>query len=562
MGSSCDSACAPSHLNECSCDINDVLYGENTGVNCFCAPAGSAGDDDREDYCGSIGNDEWHYTGATGGGCTYNSCYEGTFMGDGCCDGCCGITGQSVTCVRKEFRGHQNVCCWKDFICKPLDTIQCSTGRCAPNSCFSDANRSNTCHPDYRDMTSSSCQDNIFDYCTGLGDDTKQWLNRWTEDGIVIGSGIESVTLNKPCLTALYRNLYSDKISGGYCGRGVENSASCNAIPGVGIPSASGLDWSRKLMSQVFGKYVSQGGRPDAQEGDLGSNPAFNKTLYEICKTTPALCDQSLRSYCSYATTRTLVNHIQTLNWCGCYMDDGQYDKYTNLYQINKECTPTCNQSTVISLPSDSGAGKKVCQQSLCIIDDISIELVNSRVGDSGTGINFSQMCSSCGGGTTIIGNETDITSSTCSCIISNNTFKSINSSISSINIQQSCGEATCYAEKTINGKQQIIPVACDSGNSSTDPFSLIALQEQQVLQSAINTRNNYVTLVIFLVIVVIIIIWLILSPQLTPDKNLIIERKARRATQKELNSLQSFEDYRGISINDTISYQQNYNSI
>jgi len=569
MSSSCGSVCSPPTINDCNCNLGDKLYNTSDGVSCFCSLSGIGGNNDRNNYCESIGSrNEWTFNGDTGGSCHYNSCTTGEHMGSGCCNGCCSIVGDGVNCTRNVFRG-SSVCCWRDFICDSVGTTQCQdsgTG-CNPSSCFSDSTQLNTCPISIRSMVSPLCQPTIMSYCNGAGATTLEWLNNWTDIQTIGDPGDPSpLQINQPCVRALYRNLYSDPTPGvGYCGAGIENLSSCNATPGVGVPSATGFAIAQQLMTQVFANYIAQGGKPDAQEGDLGSNVAFNNVLFDICQTNPGLCAPSLQSYCAQVTADYMINHIETLNWCGCYMDPSQYSKYTDLYQINLECTPTCNQTGVIALQDDAGTSTKVCQQSLCIIDDISIELVKSRVGNTGTGINFSQICSSCGGGTAIIGSETGLTSSessTCSCILSGNTIDSFNSSIGTININQSCGSATCYAEQTVNGVIQSVPVACDSTSSSNDPFALFSVQQAEVLQAAAASRNGYILVIVVVVLIVLVIIYLILRPKETPSSNLIIPKAPKVASDKELADTQSYEDYQGVPIYN-VGYQSTaYNSI
>jgi hypothetical protein len=496
--------------------------GESTEGDAFCSLAGPAGNQNRIDYCGGMSEGEWYHDG-DGGSCEYNNCDDTQDFGSGCCNGCCGIAGRGVTCTRATFKGDPSLCCWRDLACNNDDT----------NACFENDDQRKTCDPGDRSLAGSNCRDRVLDWCAGADDPTMGWQSRWTDNNVTItGANAATMQMNHPCYRALYRNLYSTTSLTASTGE-PDNASSCLAQPGIGVPSVKGWEWSQKLIRRVFAKYISQGGRVDAQEGDAGTNVQLNQMLYKICSLNPGLCQDSLKNYCSNVTTQTLISHIGTLNWCGCNMPDEQYSKYTNLYQVNPECTPMCNQSGVIPIASDSTTGGKVCQQSMCIIDNIAISLAQSKIGNSGTGINFSQICSSCGGGssstsTTSLGGVTVIdnqsTSQTCSCVLSNLTFAAVNSTIGSLNMSQSCGDASCYREETINGVTQNIPIPCNS-DSDYNPYTEYQEKVQSAENNAIKYRNYKILLFFLVVIIIIVVVWLIVRPKETPEERIVITR-------------------------------------
>jgi hypothetical protein len=519
MGTNCGSHPDPDTSNVCSGALGDTVSGRN-----FCSLSGPAGDDNRDGFCGDIGDSEWYHSGS-GSSCQYNDCNESQDFGGGCCNGCCGIAGSSVTCTRSSFKGDPTLCCWRDLACNPPTNKD--------NACFEDSTQMRTCDPTNRALTSSACQEKVFDYCTGANDSTTAWQGLWTNDNITItGADGSTMKIDQPCYKALYRNLYSNPQNG------VESSAACLAEPGVGEPSAAGWKWSQELISAVFAKYISQGGMIDAQEGDPGANIELNQLLYKICLLNPGLCQQSLNNYCSNVTVQDLVNHIETMNWCGCNMQPEQYSTYTNLYQVNPECTPMCNQSGVIPLPSSTNAGGKVCEQSLCIIDNVAISLAQSRVGNGGTGINFSQICSSCGGGSSTtstassggitLSNQTT-TSQTCRCVLSNLTFAAVDSTIGSINISQSCGDASCYQQQTINGVVQNVPVPCNS-DANYNPYAEYQAKLAAAEASAANSRNYKILLIFVIVIVIIVVIMFVVRPRDGAENSMVLSRPPHKA--------------------------------
>ena len=529
MGTNCGTHYSPDPTNVCSSNVGDTIDGSH-----FCTYAGPAGNQNRIDYCNNMSDGEWDHNG-DGSSCEYDDCHDTTDFGGGCCSGCCGIAGRGVTCTRNGFKADPSLCCWKDLACNTSNA----------DACFENSSHQRTCDPANRNLAGSACQDRVLSWCMGEDDATTAWQSRWTANNVTI-TGADSATMqiNQPCYKALYRNLYSNATSG------TENSAACLAQPGVGVPSVQGWEWSQKLIRQVFSKYISQGGRVDAQEGDPGTNVQLNQMLYKICSLNPGLCQDSLRNYCSNVTTQTLINHIGTLDWCGCNMPDEQYSTYTNLYQVDPECTPMCNQSGVIPIASESSTGGKVCQQSLCIIDNIAISLAQSRVGNGGTGINFSQMCGSCGGGSTshsssslggvtVIENQTS--SQTCSCVLSNLTFGAVNSTIGSLNISQSCGDASCYRVETINGVEQNVPIPCHS-EADYNPYANYQAELKSAEADAIKSRNYKILLIFVIVLVIIVVVWIIVRPQDTAEERIVISRLYKKPPLVRNTERQSYD--------------------
>lgn len=135
---------------------------------------------------------------------------------------------------------------------------------------------------------------------------------------------------------------------------------------------------------------------------------------------------------------------------CGCHLPASQYAEWSNLgiNEKGSECDPLC------LLPSVVGQfvnGVQVpCNQNICIIDNITVDLINSQV--SG-GINFSSVCGNCSG-----------TSGNCRCIFSNINVLQNNSTVSGgINFSQNCGGNCFVPSSTVSG--ELDKVDCATGN-------------------------------------------------------------------------------------------------
>jgi hypothetical protein len=550
VGTNCKGQSDVDLSNVCSDTIGDAM-----NLRHFCTLAGPVGDNISTEYCANIGKSsaglsgEWEWTGSRNNSCYYNSTNSVQEFGFGCCDFSCGIIGNDAQCKRKAFAEDPFTCCLRDYACDS-----------AKNSCFETDIRSKTCDPKYRDLGGAGCLDYTFSFCSGADDvsGTGDWRKRWTQKGYTI-TGINgySRVMDKPCLQMFYRGLNQG------------TNVTCTADLALGVtPTTKGYQWAQNLFVEIFNKYLDEGGKPAGNESDVGVDPDFNNMMWQICTANPGLCANTLKSYCSSTTTTSIVNNIDKLRWCGCYMPIEQYFKYTSLYQVNPECTPTCNQAGNIPLPSTVGIGRKYCKQTLCIIDDVSISLARSRVGDGG--INFSQICSSCGGGvntssTTSISNtttgHTDVSlgsshgtqtysetetitnnatgnvynniSSTCACTLSNLSIQGLNSELGSINISQNCSGTTCYSEvPNPAGGTMAVAVSCDSANM-VDAGLERALLIKNLKNTAKNTENLWILLLFFGVIAIVCVIIYFFRPLHGVDEDTIVYKMSKMNSQQ-----------------------------
>ena len=140
----------------------------------------------------------------------------------------------------------------------------------------------------------------------------------------------------------------------------------------------------------------------------------------------PGACNSFLTGYCSQFSRDSIANSPILADFCGCYAPvDTDYSKY-----IAKQCDPLCHRVQTVQFSNQDGTLKE-CDNTVCVIDDVSIELTQSTV--SG-GINITNVCPGCSG-------------SNCTCVISGvnltNTLSDVNLSPNSIT--QFCGaNAVC----------------------------------------------------------------------------------------------------------------------
>jgi hypothetical protein len=339
--------------------------------------------------------------------------------------------------------------------------------------------------------------------------------------------------------------------------------AACGSQPGAGIPTPSGVDWARKTLNTVVGKIKSTYNQSIITPPNLQVNAPFFGWLYNVCASYPYLCKDFLETECSNVTQEILDDSPGARNWCGCYLPSEFYDKYTNDF-INVECTPYCNSSSVIPLSQADGTAPQFCEQSVCIIDDVAINLAKTEFEGNGGSINFNQVCGSCGsnyqnsinktnfsntgniqsGSTTTkngsqsatIAKETsglnstlinDVADITCQCRINNFTLTSLGGSfVGGINLAQSCGgNSKCFGSQTDPVTGQTTTSEVDCSNSAAAIDQNVENLKASLAKKAEATSNYWSLLIIFILFAIIIIIWLFFVTRGVPEKDLVFSR-------------------------------------
>jgi hypothetical protein len=506
-----------------------LFPGESTVVNAINKANIFGLNDSRVNYCSRIADDnEWQYNN-TGDSCKYNSCHSTKeFPSAICCKACCPIEGRGVNCKRVKYVGNPFVCCMNDYALSTDET-----------DAFQTPAKMRTCDPDYRDLGKKTCRDMVFDFCAGniVLEGQDSFRDAWAG---TVGVNIPfergdtyPMNIKQPCVNALYRGLYGDKS----LSFSKDNIATNNL--NYQDYDIEGLIWAKKLMKAVIENYTKEySGLFNSIDQDGIKDQDMYNTIQGICQKDPALCSDSLKNVCSGFDQKTLLENAQSIiPWCGCYLPDAQYQKYTDLYGINKECTPFCSLPNVIPAVDDIGA-PSYCTQNICIMDDISVTLANVYFNqNNGNALTFNQMCSSCGKSSVVnvIKNDTSIETNTdnesiqtrggilktstttknrnvlntvtdsyfsaqsdininrCDCRISNN-INIQNSSLNSINYLQNCGNLNCYNE---NGKTDCVSKTNDTNTTEgTTPDTPKTMDK--------TTKNTLIILAVLFIIFII----------------------------------------------------------
>jgi hypothetical protein len=237
------------------------------------------------------------------------------------------------------------------------------------------------------------------------------------------------------------------------------------------------------------------------------SYPAQGSSLYDpaiadvvqVCQTYPGACDNVLQTVCSGFTAQELGGNPSQASLCGCFLSSAEYNKSGGVFGVGRECSPTCLlQSAVKPRDPSSQTDFLRCKQSICIIDDVTINILGKSTAGN---ISFNQACSSCGTGAAN-------SSSSCICSISDVSITAVESTIKDTSFTQQCGGAQnvrCF-KRDINGVPQSIP--CNSldpatANPATTTTSLTSSRLRTIL---------IISIVVIVVIIIIVIVVLLLN--------------------------------------------------
>lgn len=492
MGTNCNNQPYPTAPNQCCVSKGDAMPER---MEYFCTLEGSGGNSYRNDFCQKMSNaGEWGKAQQSGS-CAYNDCNNVQDFGAGCCNGCCGIAGAGLKCTRLSFTGDPAQCCFNNFNCVAGSTAStCEFNlEVSSNACFSDGGKQNTCSdgkngtPNYRYIASPDCKDALYQYCTGTlpTDDpnSTDWISRWTTGG------------NRSCSYAIQKNLVATPDNA--CAEPFPIvTGQCN-IPLPENISADGYFWAQDVMNGVFKHYAENGFVIGTLPGFPGYNP-FQDFLYsDVCCPYPGICQNGLATICSNFSSQRLSLNPAVSQWCGCHLSPLEYADYSTKYNIPPQCTPMCNRVGTIPIVGINGEPVN-CQQDICLIDGITVNLINSQIGG---GIDFNQICGGCGIGQ-------------CSCIVEGTTVDVLNSTIGGnfVPINEGCGNFTCT--QTNPGPTGPVTINVPCGTGASNPYDEYQAQVTVAKQEAHKTSMMWTLLIIGGSLFIIFLIILLLHPK------------------------------------------------
>ena len=290
-----------------------------------------------------------------------------------------------------------------------------------------------TCDPAYRDMISSGCETPMINYCSTnfLSPECQEYLPK----KLFGTQDLSTLTKNQiaPC-----KNVFN-------------------------------LDYDPDgfyVVSKIVESAISSLAPRDIQE---------------FCCEYTGVCDSALWKACSDGSS--------DMSLCGCHLEN--YDEYPG---VPPECTPYCSVQGVIPLWDYNNHSWKNCEENICIIDDVSLELYKTTVGGD---IYIDQICGSCGGSTK------------CSCIISSDKYDISNSTIGgSIIDQENCGNISCNVRNPNGKTPEYISTDC-----KTVPTLNVINSRLEKLFGVTNSKSviwNVVIAVLIILFFVIVSVWML----------------------------------------------------
>lgn len=435
------------------------------------------------------GSDEWLASYSFNvGPCGFIGSDLRDYLAPGCCNGGCAVVGSRIQVHRKAYRGNPTNCCFNDvnYTDGPIDP----SGTTRPAGCWAgpssdartflpDYERNYTCAPPVRDITAGDCPGRITNYCLGtdLDPSDPEIFKRWFEG-------------QQPCSYYANRIMYPDWAF-------FQKGQSIQKLSEP--PTTTGFATVRQLMGNLLDRYETQGYQLGAIPG-TSQYTKYQDQFRTICQQFPGLCADTLAKNCASYTAHQLSLQPGLVDWCGCHLAASEYQQYVSQYQINRECTPLCGRPDAIPYPTEDGLGAKMCQQDVCVIDDIAITLVNTTVGGS---LSFGQLCGGCSG--------------SCRCIFSDIDITAVNAKINgNLKFVQNCAGAVPQCTVTqSDGTAKLVP--CGTNTAGVTQLELI--QDGYVAAAA--AKRNYTTVIIIIlailaIILICVFIYLLFKPKYT----------------------------------------------
>lgn len=207
----------------------------------------------------------------------------------------------------------------------------------------------------------------------------------------------------------------------------------------------------QQVYRQVNGVEQAQTYANNLLDGYFNSNSdtGFQEVLHQFCNNpgiNPGVCQ-------NYITYKKCVNvpydtmTAEQADWCGCIVMPSLADQ--ELYGTNIACYPLCHLTDTIQLVDEDGIPIQ-CNNQVCVIDDVSINVTESKVGD----VTINSICPGCTGN--------------CNCVINNVDVSGVD-----LDINQYCGPNTsCY----ITRGSELVQVPCTPSRRVFDNIWILLL--------------------------------------------------------------------------------------
>lgn len=235
------------------------------------------------------------------------------------------------------------------------------------------------------------------------------------------------------------------------------------------------------MFSQYYGPNPDKGRHKLVAPGQIGYD-SFQEVLLDAC-TLPqfgiqGVCRKAAIKMCQQCTRTDIINSSSVLRVCGCEPPALDPIVYPD---VKRECDPLCAQSLVSKWRDEKTGDVKTCNDTVCVIDEVSIKASQSTIG----GIEFSQVCPQCS------------KTQQCKCIIDSNLANlSGTGIIDSVTLRQYCGaNSICLSIDKVSQRVDVVP--CES---SINP------PQARTYKSTIPLWAWIIAVIIFIVGIIVVI--------------------------------------------------------
>ena len=280
----------------------------------------------------------------------------------------------------------------------------------------------------------------------------------------------------------------------------------------------------KSYIQDLFDQLYSRNCQISASQDSQFYHPV-QEELYNVCYQFNNLCSFALGgniegsfSVCknnkylqNQYTKDDLSTNKNLAYFCGCYLQSSNY-----IPTVPLECDSLCGAEQSIKL-FDISNNQIRCQNNICAISDITINIYESTVGN----INFEQICGGiCG----------EIACS--KCYLENITIDILQSKVGDINLVQKCGgvgstQETAFECYEIDNNGKYVQIPCEEEPSSSVSINIII----------------FIVVIVFIVILVILLIIFLIfknrsvkvsKDDVTIQKNIVVERPESKEKSKE----------------------------
>jgi hypothetical protein len=230
------------------------------------------------------------------------------------------------------------------------------------------------------------------------------------------------------CLSLNFCQVYYDHIFG------IDNNAGSPTVDQASLESARGAFALYKIQSiltnnnNIFTNFTGQVAvELDAaiEHAAMFSSSAYNSLISDLC---------------TGVTAQNLNQGSHTAKLCGCNMNTIQYQQYSQFYgtisddnQKPISCSPQCSLSSIKKYV-DGSPTPDTCDQTLCILNDFSINVGKSNFGNNQ--IDLTQLCQG--------------TTSDYLCEVGQINVEGNIDILNKINLNENCNVCAVYNDQTI----------------------------------------------------------------------------------------------------------------